>query len=495
MTSADRERATQTVEVLILGGGLCGVAAAIELRRAGINDVVIVERSDSVGGTWHHNTYPGCAVDIPSHVYCFSYAMKSDWSRVYGTQAELEAYIGDVARDFGVSDKVRLGTEVLDARWETDGQHWRVETNRGTYRARFFVIAAGPLHEPIIPKLAGQDIFRGKAFHSSRWPADLDLTGRNVVAIGTGASAIQFVPAVQSQVGKLTLLQRTPSWVLPKPDWAISDRSKRYLTRTPLLMRAIRMFTWAVLDTFTTGAIRSQRFARVLGYFGRLHIRWWIKDDVTRRALTPNYLPTCKRLGFSNDYYRALAQPNIELVTSPAVELRENSVVTADGREIPADTVIYGTGFQTMQHHPVAERIRGRSAETLAEVWKGNPTAHMGTTISGFPNAFLMFGPNVGTLSGFTMAEAQSKYLVGAIQEANRLGATGIEVTAAAQDEFVAEADKMLNSSTFALGGCDSYYLADTHRRVSLPWPGTMFSLVRRLRRFDSESYEAIGRR
>ncbi len=494
MMSADRERDTQTVEVLILGGGLCGVAAAIELGRAGINDVVIVERSGSVGGTWHHNTYPGCAVDIPSHVYCFSYALKPDWSRVYATQAELEAYIGGVVDDFGVRDKVRLQTEVLDARWDGGNQRWHVITNRGVFQARFFVIAAGPLHEPIIPTLLGQDLFQGTAFHSSRWPADTDLAGHRVVAIGTGASAIQFVPAVQRQVGKLTLLQRTPSWVLPKPDWEITETSKRRLARIPLLMRIIRVLTWLVLDTFTTGAIRSQRFAGVLGFLGRLHIRWWIKDGATRKALTPRYSPTCKRLLFSNDFYRALAQPNIDLVTSPAVELREHSVVTADGREIPADTVIYGTGFQTLQHHPVAERIRGRSGETLAEVWKGNPKAHMGTTISGFPNAFLMFGPNAGTLSGFTMAEAQAKYLVGAIREANRLGVAALDVNAAAQEEFVAEADRMLSKSTFALGGCDSYYLAEGHRRVSLPWPGTMYSLTRRLRRFDPASYEFVGR-
>lgn len=484
----------ETVEVLILGAGLCGVAAAVELGRAGIDDVVIVERAGSVGGTWHHNTYPGCAVDIPSHVYSFSYALKPDWSRVYGTRAELEAYIGAVVDDFGVRDKVRLHTEVLDAQWDNADGRWNIVTDRGVFRARFFVIAAGPLHDPVIPKLPGQDLFRGRAFHSSAWPTDLDLSGRTVVAIGTGASAIQFVPAVQPQVAKLTLVQRTPSWVLPKPDWEISATSKRYLTRIPLLMKFIRLVTWLLMDAFTTAAIRSQRFAgAVLGSICRMHIRRWIKDDATRRALTPAYLPTCKRLCFSNDYYRALAQPNIDLVTSPAVELREHSVVTADGREIPADTVIYGTGFHTMQHHPVAERIRGRSGETLAEVWKGDPKAYLGTTINGFPNAFLMFGPNVGTLSGFTMAEAQATYLVGAIKETNRLGVPALEVSAAAQERFVAEADEMLDKSTFALGGCDSYYLADGHRRVSLPWPGTMFSLTRRLRTFDAASYEPVG--
>lgn len=486
----DVERA----EVLILGAGLCGVAAAIGLKQAGIDDVVLVERSDSVGGTWHHNRYPGCAVDIPSHVYSFSFALKPDWSRVYGKQAELEQYIASVVDDFGVRDMVRTQTEVLDARWDAEARRWQITTDRGLVSARFFVIAAGPLHEPIIPELPGRDSFQGRAFHSSRWPADLDLTGRTVVAIGTGASAIQFVPAVQPQVGKLTLLQRTPSWVLPKPDWNITETSKRYLARMPILMKLIRVFTWLILDTFTTGAIRSPRFAKALGSLARLHIRRHIKDASTRNALTPRYAPTCKRLGFSNDYYRALAAPNIDLVTSPAVEVREHSVVTADGREIPADTIIYGTGFQTLQHHPVTERIRGRTGETLAEVWKGNPKAHMGTTINGFPNAFMMFGPNVGTLSGFTMAEAQTNYLVGAIEAANRIGAAALDVSAQAQEAFVAEADRMLNKSTFALGGCDSYYLADGHRRVSLPWPGTMYSLIKRLRTFDLESYELIAR-
>lgn len=493
MTKTGAAADVESVEVLVLGAGLCGVAAAIGLKQSGIDDVVVVERSDSVGGTWHHNTYPGCAVDIPSHVYSFSFALKPDWSRVYGTQTELEEYITNVVDDFGVRDMVRIRTEVLDARWNTDTHRWQITTDRGAVLARFFVIAAGPLHEPIIPELPGRERFRGQAFHSSQWPADLDLTGRNVVAIGTGASAIQFVPAVQPQVARLTLVQRTPSWVLPKPDWDITETSKRLLARIPILMKVLRVVSWLILDTFTTGAIRSPRFARALGLLGRLHMRWHIKDAGRRRALTPRYAPTCKRLCFSNDYYRALAQSNIDLVTSPAVAVREHSVVTADGRELPADTIIYGTGFQTLQHHPVTARICGRSGETLAQVWKGDPKAHLGTAVSGFPNAYMMFGPNAGTLSGFTMAEAQVRYIVGAIQAANRLGVAALDVAAVAQEGFVAEADRMLNKSTFALGGCDSYYLADGQRRVSLPWPGTMYSLTRRLRTFDLESYERIS--
>lgn len=492
MLDMDTTPDDEKVEVLILGAGLCGIAAAIGLRRAGIDDVIVVERSGSVGGTWHNNRYPGCAVDIPSQVYSFSFAPKADWSRVYGKRAELEEYIVGVVDDFGLRGLVRTHNEMLDARWDADACRWRITTNQCVISARFFVIAAGPLHEPVFPDLPGRDTFQGQAFHSSQWPADLDLTGRNVVVIGTGASAIQFVPAIQPRVAQLNLVQRTPSWVLPKPDWDISETSKRYLARIPLLMKVIRVFTWLLLDTFTTAAIRSQRFARALGVLGRLHIRRHIKDPWRQQALTPRYAPTCKRLCFSNDYYRALAQPNVNLVVSPAVAVREDSVVTADGSELPADVIVYGTGFQTLQHHPIAERIRGRTEKTLAEVWKGDPKAHMGTAISGFPNAYMMFGPNVGTLSGFTMAEAQTKYIVGAITAAKRLGVAGLDVTAAAQDGFIAEADKMLNKSTFILGGCDSYYLADGHRRASLPWPGTMYSLTRRLSTFDLESYDPI---
>ncbi len=495
MASASSGGGGLDVEILVLGAGVCGVAAGVGLRQAGIDDFVIVERDENIGGTWHHNTYPGCAVDIPSHVYCFSYALNPNWSRVYATQAELKQYVGKVVDDFGLRDKVRLNTEVLDARWDGDDRRWHIETNRGAYRARFFVIAPGPLHEPSIPDLPGRDTFQGAAFHSSRWPDGLDLTSREVVAIGTGASAIQFVPAVQPQVKKLTLLQRTPAWVFPKPDWNISEKSKRRLARFPVLMKAIRFGTWLFLDIFTTAALRSPRFAHTVSVFGRLQIRRYIKDAATRKALTPKYAVACKRLGFSNDYYPALAQPNIDLVTSPAVELRERSVVTADGREIPADTIIFGTGFHTMQHHPVAERIRGRSGRTLAEVWKGDPKAHMGTTINGFPNAFMMFGPNAGTLSGFTMAESQTNYLVGAIQEANRLGAAALDVTAGAQEAFVAETDRKLSGSTLLHGGCNSYYLADGNTRVALAWPGTMYGQTRRLRKFDGASYEIIGGR
>jgi cation diffusion facilitator CzcD-associated flavoprotein CzcO len=488
-TSSDTGQKVRDVEVLILGAGVCGIAAAIGCQRADIDDIVIIERASEVGGTWHHNTYPGCAVDIPSHVYSFSYAPNPDWSRLFAPQAELKQYLVKVTKDFGLESKIALNTEVLDAAWDEEAQRWIVQTSGGVCRARAFVVAAGPLHEPIIPHLPGLSVFKGPMFHSSAWPQEIDLTGKRVVVIGTGASAIQFIPSIQPTVGQITVLQRTPSWVMPKPDWDISNTEKRLLRRFPALARVLRLSMWGPMDVLLLLATHHLRFARATSIVAKLHMRRSVKDPELRRALTPTYAPTCKRLGLSNDYYAAMAQPNVQLVTSPAAEFREHSVVTTDGREFGADVVILGTGFQTIQHHPVNKRVRGRDGRTLEDVWQGSPKAYMGTTVSGFPNSFIMFGPNAGTLSGFVMAEAQTDYLVGALKAMRANGLSSIDVRPEEQATFVAECDKVLKNSTFAVGGCASYYLDDTHGRVTLAWPWSMTQLRRRLAKFDLAPY------
>jgi cyclohexanone monooxygenase len=325
-------------------------------------------------------------------------------------------------------------------------------------------------------------------FHSSHWPADFDGKGRRIVAIGTGASAVQFVPAIQPDVERLTLLQRTPSWVMPKLDWRTSRLERWLLRRVPVLMRVMRLLQWAPMDLGFLLATRSPRIARAASVIGRLHMRRAIKDPGLRRQLTPDYAVTCKRLGLSNDYYRALAKPNIELVTSPAAEIREDSVITADGREHPADAIIFGTGFHVLTHHPINARIRGGNGQTLDETWSGSPKAYMGTTIAGFPNAFMMFGPNVGTLSGFVMAEAQTDYIVGALNAMRQHGLGSIDVRQEEQDAFVDDVDSVFEGSTFLAGGCNSYYL-DDHGRVALAWPWTMTTLRHRLARFDLAAY------
>lgn len=483
-----RDRDPVRTEVLILGGGLCGMAAAIGLQRAGIDDFVIVERSGAFGGTWHHNRYPGCAVDIPSHAYSFSFALRPDWSRVFAPQPELERYLQEVAAEHRLHERAALETEVLDATWDEDDASWLVRTTGATYRARAFVIAAGPLHEAVKPDLPGLESFRGTAFHSSTWPQDTDLRGRRVVAIGTGASAVQFLPRIQPQVEHLTVLQRTPSWVFPKPDWRISPRQERLMRRAPWTMRLLRWLWWGAMDAGMIVVTRRVRIARLAGLVGRLHLRAVVRDPETRRALTPDYAPTCKRVGLSNEYLQTFNEPNVDLVTSPAAEIREHSVVTADGREIPCDTIIYGTGFETLQHHPVNQRIRGRDGRTLEEVWQGRPKAYLGTSIAGFPNAFMMFGPNIGTISGFVMAEAQTRYLVGALQAMRSEGLDVLDVRPEAQEAFARTVDRVLEGSTFVAGGCSSYYL-DDDGRVALAWPWTMTRMTRQLSRFDLAPY------
>lgn len=474
--------------MVILGGGVCGVGAGITLRREGIEDFVILERAGQLGGTWHHNSYPGCAVDIPSHLYSFSFALNPDWKRTFAEQPELRDYVVRTAERFGIPAHTRLGTEVLDARWDAEGERWAIDTNDGRYTARFFIVAAGPLHEPEIPNLPGLSSFRGELFHSSNWRHDLDLGGKRVAVIGNGASAIQFVPAIQPQVAKLTVFQRTPSWVMPKIDWRTTRLERWAMRRIPGLMRFARLAEWAPTDLLLL-TIRHPRIARLAHGIARLNIRRAIRDPELRRKVTPDYTIACKRTGISNAYYPALAKPNVELVAAPVTEVREHSLVAADGSEQEADVIIFGTGFKVLTDHPVAMRIRGRSGTSLAAYWDGSPRAYNGTAIAGFPNLFMLFGPNIGTASGFVMAEAQLDYIAGALREARARGLTSIEVRESAQRAFVREMDQALEGSVFLVGGCTSYYL-DKKGRVALAWPWTMRALRRRLRRFDIEAYE-----
>lgn len=481
------------VEVLILGAGVCGISVGVGCLRAGIDDIVVIERADGPGGTWRHNTYPGCAVDIPTHVYSFSWAPNPGWEHTFARQPEVKAYLENIVERCGLAEKTRYGVEMLGADWDDTAHLWRVETTHGTYLARHLVTAPGPLHEPQIPDLPGLDSFEGQAFHSSHWPDDLDLEGKNVVVLGTGASALQFVPAIQPQVGHLTVLQRTPSWVMPKADWRTSALERRALGRFPSLLRGYREVQWATMDFFVDRAVNHVRYANMFKAIGKWHMRRHVKDPALREILTPDYSPTCKRLGLSNDFYRAVVQPNVEVLASAGARLGPHAVETVDGRLIDADVVIFGTGFHTLQTHPVNRQIRGRGGVSLEDRWHGSPTAHMGTTVAGFPNMYFMFGPNVGTLSGFVMAEAQTDYILGAMRAMAPREWTSIEVRPEAQAAFVRHTDEVLNRSTFLLGGCSSYYLAADGTRASLPWPGTMRDLCRTLALFDAESYE--GRR
>jgi cation diffusion facilitator CzcD-associated flavoprotein CzcO len=479
----------RAVETLILGAGVSGLAVAAGLKRAGRNDFLIIDRAGGVGGTWHLNRYPGCAVDIPSHLYSYSFAMNPEWGRTYVEQPELEAYIGSTARRLGLLDHVSLRTEMLSARWDTVARRWEIDTTAGRFSALFFVIAAGPLHDPVIPELPGLASFRGEMFHSASWPRDAGLSGRRVAVVGTGASAVQFIPRVQPLVERLIVFQRTPGWVLPKLDWRTSRLERTLMRRVPGLMSAVRQLQWVLLDGFLMGSVHHPRLAAIGHLAGRFNIHRAVNDRGLRRKLTPNYTLTCKRAMFSNEYYPALAQPNVEVVSTAVREVRERSIVGADGTERQVDTIIFGTGFHVITTHPAANRIRGCDGQTLADYWQGSPRAYMGTSIAGFPNAFMMFGPNIGTLSGFVMAECQVEYIIRALRAMERAGIGTIVAREDAQRRFKDEVDRACQGTTFLAGGCSSYYIGKDGR-VALVWPWTMRAMSRRLAQFELEAYE-----
>ena len=475
------------VRVAIVGGGLSGIGATAMLRRAGIGDVVVLERAGEVGGTWRDNTYPGCACDVPSALYSFTFAPNPSWGRLYAGQPEIRAYAERVAREHGVDEHVVTGAEVLGADWDDDAQRWRIETTQGGWSAQALISATGPWSEPVFPDVPGLDTFEGTVFHSSRWDHDHDLSGRNVAVIGTGASAVQFVPRIQPRAERLTVFQRTAQWVLPKADRAVTPFEQSLYRRFPLTQRALRE---AMYHGFELGGV-LQRNPRLIGPVQRLaarHLRRSVADPALRAALTPDHTLGCKRILFSNDWYRALTRENVDLVPHAVTEVRPRSVVGADGIERPADTLILGTGF-TITELPIAARVRGRDGRSLDDVWDGSPTGYLGNVVSGFPNLFIVLGPNVGNghTSATVLIEMQTQFAIDALRRMERDGIASADVRPEVQDAFNAEVQRRVQGTVWNAGGCRSYYL-DRNGRNSTMFPGSTLELRRRMR-FDPAEY------
>ena len=477
--------------VAIIGAGFSGLCMAIRLRREGIEDFVVLERADEVGGTWRDNTYPGCQCDIPSALYSFSFAPNPDWSRFYPLQSEIRDYLRRVARDFGVMPSIRFGHEVLGADWDEGAGHWRLETSGGSLTADVLVGGTGGLSSPSVPAIPGLETFEGTAFHSAAWDHDHDLAGERVAVIGTGASAIQFVPEIQPRVGRLHLFQRTPAWVLPDMDRPVTARERRLFRRYPVTQRALRAGIYLMQEATVLGTIVNRRLVKFIEASGRRHLRAQVPDPELRAKLTPTYTLGCKRITLSNTYYPALCQPNVELVTDPIREVRPHAIVTADGAERAIDTLILGTGFK-VHDNPWFARVRGREAVTLGEAWRGSPRAYLGTTIAGFPNLFLLVGPN--SAGGFNSivftTEAHVNYAIEAIRAMDRHRVRSVEVRREVYDAFAREADRRLRKSVWNAGGCASWYL-DENGRNGVWWPGFTWRLWQRTRRFKLGEYRA----
>jgi cation diffusion facilitator CzcD-associated flavoprotein CzcO len=479
----------QRVEVAIVGAGFGGLGAAISLKRAGIDDFVVLERSNDVGGTWSANTYPGCQCDVPSTLYSFSFAPKPDWTHSYPEQPQILEYARDCARRFGLMPKVAFGAELLEADWDEEERGWRIDTATGSLRARFLIAAPGLLSEPKIPAIPGAERFQGRAFHSASWDHGHDLTGRRVAVIGTGASAIQIVPRIHEQVERLYVLQRTPPWIIPHTDREIGPYLRRLYERFPAALRLARWRVYWQRELLGTGFGGFEPVMKLTEGIARAHLRRQVRDPELRRKLTPTYRLGCKRILLSNDWYPALQEPNVELVTDALTEIREGSLAFAGGAEREVDTIIWATGFSPT-NPPIARRLRGAGGRTLAAAWSERMRAYLGTAVAGFPNLFLIYGPNTNLAhsSIIFMMEAQAHHVVEALKAARGRGAARVEVRREAQDAWSEWVQDELRDSVWNTGGCASWYL-DPSGDNPIMWPGQTFTYHRRLRRFEAADY------
>jgi cation diffusion facilitator CzcD-associated flavoprotein CzcO len=477
--------------VAIIGAGFGGLGMAIRLKQKGIHDFVVVERAGDLGGTWRDNSYPGCACDVPSHLYSFSYAPNPNWSHIFARRREIWAYLHDCAERFDVLPHIRYHHEVTAAEWDDAAECWRIETSAGPVSARVLVSAAGPLSQPQIPKLPGLEKFAGATFHSAQWDHDHDLRGQRVAVVGTGASAIQFVPRIQPKVSRLHVFQRTPPWILGRPEYRISDAEKRLLRSVPVVQRLLRSGIYWGGELGILGLAYDQRLVKPLEVLARRHLHSQVKDPELRAKLTPNYRLGCKRILGSFDYYPALTQPNVEVVTDPISSVRAHAIVTNDGAERDVDTIIFATGFHVTDN-PMAAVVRGRDGRTLQEVWNGSPQAYLGMTVPGFPNGFLIVGPNtgLGNNSIVFMIESQVRYVISALEAMAEHDLATIEVRPEVHAAFQEEVQQRMPGSVWTDGGCRSWYLDRTGRNSTL-WPDFTWRYALRTRRFDLENYRA----
>ncbi|MEU1310308.1 NAD(P)/FAD-dependent oxidoreductase [Streptomyces cinnamoneus] len=486
------EHVRRHVRVAVIGSGFGGLGAAVRLRREGITDFVVLERAGAVGGTWRDNTYPGCACDVPSHLYSFSFAPYPAWPRNFSGQPHIRAYLERVADTFGLRPHLRLNAEVHSARWDADGLRWEIGTTDGSYSADVVVSATGPLSDPKVPDVPGLDSFPGAVFHSARWDHGFELRGKRVAMIGTGASAIQIVPSIQPDVERLTLFQRTPAWVLPRADRRITDAERWLHERVPATRALRRGLLWSARELqvglFTKHPDR-------LGFIERLavsHLRKAVKDPALRAKLLPDYRIGCKRILLSNDYYPALARPNVDVVASGLAEVRGSTLVAADGTEAEADAIVFGTGFR-ITDMPIAQRVTGAGGTTLAEEWKDGMAALRGTSAAGFPNFLTIIGPNtgLGNSSMILMIEAQLNYMADYLRQLDALGG---RAALDARPSAVRAWNHMLQqrmTRTVWNTGCESWYL-DANGRNTTVWPGTTAEFRRVTRRIDFSEYHVL---
>lgn len=477
--------------IVIVGAGFGGIAAAVELQQHGFTDITILDRAPEPGGTWFYNSYPGAACDVPSHLYSFSFAKRRDWTRLCSPQAEILAYVHQVAREFGVDRLMTFGVEVASCAWDDDAQTWTIAAADGRgWEADALIVATGQLHRPAYPRIEGLEEFAGHSFHSAAWDHDYDLRGRRVAVIGTGASAVQFVPEVAEQAGRLTVFQRTGNWFMPRRNRSYPPPVKWAIEHVPGLQEYRRRFFYQYGESLTL----MIRHPRTFGLLGRLRsalfMRWQLRDPELRRKVWPHYTFGCKRILFSSYFLPALQRPNVELVAEPIERMTPAGPQTADGVVHEVDCVIYGTGFRTNDFMFPME-ISGAGGRTLREVWADGPHAHLGMTVPGFPSLFVLYGPNTNTSGGSIIVylEAQAAYVRQALALVRDRGAAAIDV----RPEVEAASDREVQQrfAGTAWTRCESWY-RDEAGRIVANWPGYVHEYEQRTAVLDPAEFTLI---
>jgi cation diffusion facilitator CzcD-associated flavoprotein CzcO len=482
----------RSISIAIVGAGFGGVGAATMLRRAGYDDVTVFERGARVGGVWNHNTYPGAACDVPSHLYEFAFEPNARWSRRYAPQAEIQAYLEDVARRNGVLERIRTNTEVTRARWDEQRDKWLLETSGGPHEADILLTACGQLSVAKMPTIRGLESFGGPAFHTSQWRHDIDLAGKRVAVVGTGCSAIQAVPQIQPLVEQVDIYQRSPGWTIPKMDFAYSPRAQRLFERFPALQRLDRMAVFAFMEA-GAAAMTSQRWLlKPFRAVARRQIEQAIEDPQLRAKVTPRDEIGCKRLMLTDEWYPTLTKPNVELITDPIAEITPSGIRLQDGSERPADVLVLATGFRS--HAFVAPmEVVGAAGRTLAEEWGEVAHAYLGMSVPDFPNMFLLYGPNTngGTGSVIYTIEAGVEHVIAALRQLERAHARCIAVRGEAADAFNRELRAALADSVWHTG-CTSWYVDENGNDPS-QWPWLWSTYRRRTARIEPGAYALSG--
>jgi cation diffusion facilitator CzcD-associated flavoprotein CzcO len=475
-------------DIVIVGSGFSGLGMAIQLKRAERHDFILLEKAGDIGGTWRDNHYPGAACDVPSHMYSFSFDQNPNWTRFYSEQPEILAYMKRCADKYQLHPHIRTNAELIEARWDADNGIWHLKTQDGkAFTSRVLISGIGGLSRPILPNVKGLDTFTGTLFHSAQWNHDYDLTGKRVAVIGTGASAIQFVPQIAPKVKELVLFQRTPPWLVPKPDFNMSKSLQGVFSKIPGTQRAFRDFVYWNAESFALGFLNPKLMGGI-EKLSRFHLNRQIKDPVLREKLTPKYTIGCKRVLFSNNYYPALARDNVNVIASGVAEVSGNTVIGSNGERYEVDAIICGTGFDVKD--PLGPlHIYDSKGEDIHS--RGDLSAYLGVTVTDLPNLFMLLGPNtaLGHNSVVFMIESQINYTVKCLEEMDRQQAQSIQVRPEILEDYNQQIQQSLKKMVWGAGGCKSWYINDKGENFTI-WPGFTWQYWLKMRTPKFENFE-----